>query len=98
MLTFANPPCHRCNHFREHKFWAPVYKFCVKQLGDQAYKARMIYVKRRLADATAELDAAVNDIAKKAAEEKLKYINSKKISHFDFLEGVAAYHLIKVRS
>ena len=74
-----------------------MYIWIVRKRVDQAFKARMILYRAKLAEAEDLVKRVRGDAAKQAAKEKVKLIESKFITHFDFIEGCAAYHLLKVR-
>jgi hypothetical protein len=100
----------RSNGFRESKFWVPVYVWTTRKRADQAYKAYLINVDEKLAEIDAGLEQASLELATGHARAKAKaeasstmlkaerkIVTKSIVSHFDFLEAVAGYHIIKVR-
>lgn len=87
----------RCNTFREFKFWWPVYIWATRKLADQSYKAYKLTCLAELDELEEKLVAPRLAQARKTAlEEEKKNLVRSEISHFDFLEDVAGYHIMKV--
>ena len=93
----------RCHNFREFKFWVPLYIWIVRKRADQAYKAYRIRYNEELTEARAKLEAHVgkrqSSISVTAVlEADISLLVRSQVSHFDFLEDIVGYHIIKVGS
>ena len=95
---------HRCNSFRERKSWWPIYIWIVRKRADQAFKAYKLTLWKEvqaIEGEIARLAAARPTPASAARAAKLKAerktLKRSEVSHFDFLEEICGYHIMKVR-
>jgi hypothetical protein len=87
---------YRANTFRESKFWWHVYIWVTRKRADQAYKAyRLAIATRRRAIQTELQGARLAEALKAKLKDELLSLKKRELSHFDFLEKVAAYHMMR---
>ena len=87
----------RCNGFRERKYWWPVFIWIVRKRADQAYKAYKLTCLHELNTIDKELaKPRLAAARKKELGDKRSAVVKSEINHFDFLEDVSGYHIIKV--
>ena len=90
---------HACssNAYREFKYWWPVYIWITRKRVDQVYKMYLIRFYEKLIEIEDGIEKARIQARKDDLKEDKKQLLRKKVSHFDFIEDCAAYHIIQVR-